>query len=407
LANVLLQDVNFSNKTNEGHIAESEGKVPGALQFMNSDQIQILLDALQLSYMASVEFDRRPGLKFLIQKVAQSERAANLYKQAGASWTLRMVTLFDLTLSQVKNGLGLEEVKTVLEKDTRTKNTIKEEHLVENAKDNRTEAEIESCHKEQNVVKPVRPAKLLKDDTMQYIHLLRDSFTELCNVYLDLVIDKDGHYSAVDKMNDQPIFFLTIQPDEFPTAHRKSLEKWTKNLVEFNDRFTKGKQRDLELDSEDRGSDTLSASYDICDNTARPNRNEEGRSDSCHKKENLFEETLPKMKEDLPESRPFTLADLAQEYSSDSEDSEIIEYADVGDSGVASLAGGQQSVYRVVTEREVANLITDYRRRKNQHSLPSTQHEKRVNPFLDKKTPRTIEPVPPEIEEQRTTSLMK
>ncbi|XP_066949043.1 brefeldin A-inhibited guanine nucleotide-exchange protein 3 isoform X1 [Macrobrachium rosenbergii] len=403
LANVLLQGVNFSNHENdEGHIAECEGKVPGFLRYMTPEQIQIILDALQLSYTAAVEFDRRPGLKFFIQKVAQAERAANLYKQAGASWTLRMVTLFDLTLSQVKHGLGLDEVKNVLEKEMRAKNTLKEEQPDDQSLEKPLDGEITPVQE-----KPERPRKLLKDDTMQYIHLLKDSFTELCNVYLDLVIDRDGHYSAVDKINDQPIFFLTVQPDEFPTGHRKSLEQWTKSLEEFNEQYMKGKRKDSETEDKDSlsGTMTIGASHDIVD-PATITKKTEGPFSIQPERHKESHTSWSTKEEEAYESRPFTLADLAQEYSSDSEDSEILEYAE-GDSGVASLAGGQQSVYRVVTEREIASLMTDYRRRKNQHSLPSMHREKRTNPFLEKKATRPIEPVPPEIEEQRTNSLMK
>ena len=51
--------------------------------------------------------------------------------------------------------------------------------------------------------------------------------------------------------------------------------------------------------------------------------------------------------------------------------------------------------------------MTDYRRRKNQHSLPSLYREKRANPFLERRPARPADPVPPEIEEQRSSSLMK
>ncbi|XP_047502292.1 brefeldin A-inhibited guanine nucleotide-exchange protein 3-like isoform X2 [Penaeus chinensis] len=379
LANVILQGMGFSKTESEdGRVAESEGKVPGFLRFMRPDHIQILMDALQQSYTAAVEFDRRPGLKFLIQKVAQAERAANLYKQAGASWTLRMVTLFDLTLSQVKHGLGLNEVKEVLEKDVRAKNTLKRQD----------DKEEETEGSQGNKILQ-RPTQLLKDDTIQYIQMLRASFTELCEVYLDLVIDKDGHYSAVDKINDQPIFFLTVQPDEFPTAHRKSLAQWTKSLEEFNKQYIKGKLRDSEVNEED--SELMSGTMTI---GAGPNSTS-------------LPGNHPKKAQELNEVRPFTLADFAREYSSDSEDSESPEFAETIDSGVASLADGHQSIYRVATERDIATLMTDYRRRKNQHSLPSMHREKRSNPFLERKPSRPADPVPQEIEEQRTNSLMK
>ena len=54
------------------------------------------------SYHSGIEFDSRTGLKFLLQKVAQLNKAANLYKQAGAAWNLIALTLFELCLVQIR-----------------------------------------------------------------------------------------------------------------------------------------------------------------------------------------------------------------------------------------------------------------------------------------------------------------
>ena len=76
----------------------------------------MLLSCLDLSYEKAIAFDSRPGLKFLVQKVAGLERAANLYRQAGAAWTIKVVTLFDLCLHEVgRSGATLDRVKRILE----------------------------------------------------------------------------------------------------------------------------------------------------------------------------------------------------------------------------------------------------------------------------------------------------
>ena len=48
------------------------------------------LEALETSFRLAQDFDARPGLKFLLQKVASLETAANLYKTAA------MATLFQV-----------------------------------------------------------------------------------------------------------------------------------------------------------------------------------------------------------------------------------------------------------------------------------------------------------------------
>lgn len=42
------------------------------------------------------DFDQRPGLKFLLQKIFNSTVAANLYKQTVTAWTIRVLCLFEL-----------------------------------------------------------------------------------------------------------------------------------------------------------------------------------------------------------------------------------------------------------------------------------------------------------------------
>ncbi|GFR02809.1 brefeldin A-inhibited guanine nucleotide-exchange protein 3, partial [Trichonephila clavata] len=65
-------------------------KKPGFLSRLSNKQLCILFKCLDESYKTACDFDARPGLKFLVQKVAQTNVAANLYKQAGVSWTIQM-----------------------------------------------------------------------------------------------------------------------------------------------------------------------------------------------------------------------------------------------------------------------------------------------------------------------------
>lgn len=84
---------------------------------MNQSHIQILFDCLEFSYEKAISFDSRPGLKFLLQKVAGLERATNLYKQAGACWTLKIIALFELYLFESqKSNVTLDIVKRNMEK---------------------------------------------------------------------------------------------------------------------------------------------------------------------------------------------------------------------------------------------------------------------------------------------------
>lgn len=72
---------------------------------------------------------------------------------------------------------------------------------------------------------------------------------------------------------------------------------------------------------------------------------------------------------------------------------------------------GDQSVYSIATEKDISDLMQDYRRKKGHLSLPSHQQAPKINPFSlndrHQQGARPIEPVPSEIEKQRSSSIMK
>jgi len=89
------------------------------LDYMSSRVVFALLDCLQSSHDAAVQFDARPGLKFLVQKVSRFDVAANLYRHAGIARTVYShvllelsVRLEDLSVHRVKQILGENEAWT-------------------------------------------------------------------------------------------------------------------------------------------------------------------------------------------------------------------------------------------------------------------------------------------------------
>lgn len=54
-----------------------------------------------------------------------------------------------------------------------------------------------------------------------YLYSMRQSFEKLCQKYIDVVLDKDGMYSVIDSVCDQPIFFLISQAEDFPDINRQ------------------------------------------------------------------------------------------------------------------------------------------------------------------------------------------
>ncbi|XP_047992815.1 brefeldin A-inhibited guanine nucleotide-exchange protein 3 isoform X2 [Leguminivora glycinivorella] len=69
--------------------------------FLNNDNVDLLLKSLELSYIRAMQFDSRPGLKFLVQKVSNLDYAANLYKQTTSSWLIKIIALTDIFFTGV------------------------------------------------------------------------------------------------------------------------------------------------------------------------------------------------------------------------------------------------------------------------------------------------------------------
>lgn len=150
--------------------------LPGLMRFLTGTQLDALLAALDVSYCAALQFDARPGLKFLVQKVAGLDSAANLYRQAAAAWTIKVVALVDVALHQIEvTAATTEDVRRLMEDSGGPPGSLG-----------------------------------------WALFLLRQSFDALCALYVDVVEDREGRHAASDTLGDHPIFFLTSQGSDFP-----------------------------------------------------------------------------------------------------------------------------------------------------------------------------------------------
>jgi hypothetical protein len=265
-----------------------------------------------------------------------------------------------------------------------------------------------------------------------FLYRLRASFDQLCETYVDVVLDKDGQHSAVDRIADQPIFFLIAQPNDFPEIRRKeylpraSVTSTTTNISsEEKKEFVPMMQTSkscgdtaLRLDEVAREKSSLNSSLPAGDTVQNELRSDGNISAMAEREspidsgdEDVFEEPT-EMKDNKTSTRPFVLADFAREslYStSDSETDMRVENAPekdhCGDEGDVM----EDAVYDVAGEKDVADLMGEYKRRKQTRSMPQ-----RKNPFCAPRMessplgpPLPSQPVPPEVEEQRRNSLYR
>nr|XP_033187319.1 brefeldin A-inhibited guanine nucleotide-exchange protein 3 isoform X2 [Bombus vancouverensis nearcticus] len=276
IAIILLQgpDSSFPSLSNvipqSAASTSSKTVIPGFLSCLTNQHIDIFLSALDLSYATALKFDCRPGLKFLVQKVANLPQPANLYRQAGVAWTIKIVTLFELCLHKIEDTqASLETVKMILASNSGDREPLKEPSL----------------------------RKLSK-----YLKQLRTTFEELCESYVEVVLDEDGRHTRVDGFSERKIFLLIAQPDDFPEITGKE---------QISDRVL-ATPAPIELPE---GPDDIEDGEDQMDQEYQEDQEDIENYNPNLDDESGLEELGPECEDD---PRPFRLSDLAVEYSTDS-----------------------------------------------------------------------------------------
>lgn len=94
---------------------------------------EILLRCVKQYLTSSLEFDSRPGLKFLMQKVSNTDFAANLYKQMTSSWMIYFISMVDSYLIDISvYKLSVDDLNYILKSCSRvnTSSVKKKENFV-------------------------------------------------------------------------------------------------------------------------------------------------------------------------------------------------------------------------------------------------------------------------------------
>lgn len=252
------------------------------LAHLSPRHVEIFFSALDLSYVAALKFDCRPGLKFLVQKVGNLEQPANLYRQAAAAWTIKIITLFELCLREVEElRATLDLVKIILGTGGLS---------------------------DRECVYDVKHRKLTK-----YLRQLRTTFDELCETYVEVVLDEDGRYTKADGFSERKIFLLVAQPDDFPEITSK--EPIDDRVVTSTPALASALVQPRPPPpppAEDSG---------VAHGPYQPNDEEDDQEDQDDMyNPNLDDESgLEELgAESENDPRPFRLSDLAAEYSTDS-----------------------------------------------------------------------------------------
>ncbi|XP_071957051.1 brefeldin A-inhibited guanine nucleotide-exchange protein 3-like [Antedon mediterranea] len=98
------------------NVSTGESSLPGLLPYLSPKNLALLLECFVDSYQTACEFNIRPGMKFLLQKVAKLDVAVNMYYQACMSFTFYSHTLLELCHHAKKDNLNVELVKGIVNK---------------------------------------------------------------------------------------------------------------------------------------------------------------------------------------------------------------------------------------------------------------------------------------------------
>ncbi|ESO87248.1 hypothetical protein LOTGIDRAFT_229359 [Lottia gigantea] len=351
---------------------QSHTKIPGLLPYMSTRNVLTFLECLQSAYSLACDFDSRPGLKFLVQKVAGLDVAANLYKQAGASIVYYVHSLVEICCHN--NSISLKNTQEILE----TSNVCERDTGII------SDLVLEKRHSSGGI--------LTSPDVFTY--LLQNVCDELCQTYVDVLVDKEGT-ARFDRMEEQPLFFLIAQPDDMSDVTSKKVRRSSSTRSNKSDSGGVVSSPVI-IDTQDS---KWSFSFHLCPSkVVRPYKGCDIVSVQATF-QNTPEETTTKNESDEEEVMN---GDQGQEGKGQG----LIDEGQ-GKSKREIREDKESRVYTVATDKTIKSLMSKYKQRKQQNSMPS--FVKLVNRMKDvrkDKVPRK-EVVDEKIEKQQQSSIMK
>ncbi|XP_035825340.1 brefeldin A-inhibited guanine nucleotide-exchange protein 3 [Aplysia californica] len=334
--------------------------LPGLMPHMSTRNVHQLLSALDETYQTAQDFDARPGLKFLLQKVAGLDVAANLYKQAATAVLFHVHSLLEIN-AHLDNS-SISSTKAAITPIAETPETPVASWP--------TIAEIKHTAG-MSVGRPWTNGRL-------FLPLLQNVCEELCQTYVEVLQDS-GKGSILDKISEQPIFFLTAQHEDIP-------------LITARARLAAAKSR---------SSDSSSSLHKSVDSSGKnePIEAEGVRSDGIV---SVAVETPQNQLDSDADSD----SDLEKVRSEDGDTEKGEGEEEERKKSKREIRQDLESkVYTVATDQVIENLMSQYKRHKHQRSMPNFVRPPKFQ-RSKMKVPRR-EAVDEAIDKQHKSSIMK
>lgn len=319
----------------------------GILTHVNAKHVDILLKCLEISNIRAREFDLRPGLKFLTQKVGNLNKAANLYTQANTSEVVQIIVLIELCLDGIeKYSITPKDLKELLRRDEKDK-----------------------CLTDLDYVE-------------EFLRKLQTKWEFLCESYMKLTITipEDSLTDSSETLNE------INEPKPFKYGELKRTESFT--------------------------SSTDSESY--LEKEILPNTTIDEKKKTITKHLSLEESSKSNL--DISNSTDDETNELAAKYNKVllKIDSNTIKY-DMNTLLQMKVAQSVDNIENILktkdgkkfdkeVEEKVEAMLEQYRKRKpGQFQNVPARH----NPFISNNIVPPPQPVPPEIQQQRSISIFK
>lgn len=350
---LLIQTVSSALLQNLNHITPilkilqiNSYNLRGILTHVNAKHISILLKCLEVSTNRSREFDSKPGLKFLVQKVGNLSRAANLYTQANTSEVVQIIVLIELCLDGIeKYSIGPKGLKEIIARDGK-----------------------EKCYTDIDYVE-------------QFIRNLHTKWEYLCDSYVNLSIKIPPEKSEYESSNSDPVTENENQPAKESIPGARPFK-----LIDFK-RADSFSSSDSESYLEQDALPNLKTEEHDLNRTK--NSNEELPAPAEIKKapaDSVVEKSQYKFEMKAIKYDTNTLMQIRGSLSSDN----------------VSM-GNEDGMRRLETFDGKIDAMLDYGKHKVNQVLSPLP---RTNPFLPPEVTATPQ-IPPEIQQQRAVSIFK
>ncbi|XP_055391717.1 brefeldin A-inhibited guanine nucleotide-exchange protein 3 isoform X3 [Bubalus kerabau] len=221
LYDILLEEFVKGPSPGEEKIQGPETKLAGFLRYISMQNLAVIFDLLLDSYRTAREFDTSPGLKCLLKKVSGIGGAANLYRQSAMSFNIYFHALVCAVLSN-QETITAEQVKKVLfEDDERSTDSSQQ-----------CSSEDEDIFEETAQVSPPRGKEkrqwrarmpslsvqpISNADWVWLVKRLHKLCMELCNNYIQMHLDLENSMEEAPIFKSDPFFILPSFQSESST----------------------------------------------------------------------------------------------------------------------------------------------------------------------------------------------